>query len=145
MDSVSYMGYWMFSICGCWWRIFQTSISIIRCPSRNCTGLSNFLLYLLTEYLPHFAYLLMIVSYIETSNPIQTPQDSILLQKDLDLLSHWASIWQMKFNATKCVVLRCSRSPTLIQHDTHVVDTLPACVRIDESVLVTDMLKIKKM
>ena len=84
------------------------------------------LIILLTEYPPHFAYLLMIVSYIETSNPIQTLQDSILLQKDLHLLSHWASIWQMKFNTTKCVVLRCSRSPTLLQHDyrlnDHVLD-----------------------
>ena len=41
---------------------------------------------------------------------IQSPQDSILLQKDLDILSHWASIWQIKFNTTKCVVFRCSRS-----------------------------------
>ena len=41
---------------------------------------------------------------------IQSSHDSILLQKDLDLLSHWASIWQMKFNTTKCVVLRCYRS-----------------------------------
>ena len=57
---------------------------------------------------------------------IQSPQDLILLQKDLDLLSHWASIWQMKFNTTKCIVLRCSRSPTPIQHDyqlnDHVLD-----------------------
>ena len=48
---------------------------------------------------------------------IQSPKDSILLQKDLDLLSHWVSIWQMKFNTTKCVVLRCSTSPIPIQHD----------------------------
>ena len=48
---------------------------------------------------------------------IQSPQDSILLQNDLDLLCHWASIWQMNFNTTKCVVLRCFRSPTPIQRD----------------------------
>ena len=57
---------------------------------------------------------------------IQSLQDSILLQKDLDLLPHWASIWQMKFNTTKCIVLRCSRSPIQFQHDyrlnNHVLD-----------------------
>ena len=57
---------------------------------------------------------------------IQSSHDSILLQKDLNLLSHWASIWQMEFNTTKCVVLRCSRSPTPFQHDyrlnDHVLD-----------------------
>ena len=41
---------------------------------------------------------------------IKSPQCSISLYKDLHLLSHWALIWQMNFNISKCVVLRCSRS-----------------------------------
>ena len=63
---------------------------------------------------------------------IQASHDSILLQKDLDLLSHWASIWQMEFNTNKCIyiyivlIIRCSRSPTPFQHDyrlnDHVLD-----------------------
>ena len=57
---------------------------------------------------------------------IKSPQDSILLQKDLDLLSQWASIWQMNFNTSKCVVLRCSRSPSPIQYiyrlNAHILD-----------------------
>ena len=48
---------------------------------------------------------------------IQSPLDPISLQKDPDLLSYRASIWQMKCNTTKCVVLRCFRSPTPIQYD----------------------------
>ena len=48
---------------------------------------------------------------------IQSSHDSILLHKDLDLISHWASIWQMEFNTTKYEVLRCSRSPIPFQHD----------------------------
>ena len=38
------------------------------------------------------------------------------MRKKPDLLSHWASIWQMNLSTTKCVVLRCSRSPTPIQY-----------------------------
>ena len=54
---------------------------------------------------------------------IKFPQDSISLQKDLDLLSHWASIlWQIKFNTTKCIVLRCSRSLISIQYSYQLVD-----------------------
>ena len=57
---------------------------------------------------------------------IKSPEDSISLQKDLDLLSHWASTWQMNFNTSKCVVLRCSRSPMPIlynyQLNDHVLD-----------------------
>ena len=32
---------------------------------------------------------------------IKTEQDSSLLQKDLDALSQWAVIWQMRFNPSK--------------------------------------------
>ena len=57
---------------------------------------------------------------------IKSPEDSISLQKDLNLLSHWASTWQMNFNASKCVVLRCSRSPMPILYNyrlnDHVLD-----------------------
>jgi len=41
---------------------------------------------------------------------IRTVQDSILLQKDLDTLSQWAVVWQMRFNLSKCTVMRCTRS-----------------------------------
>jgi len=42
--------------------------------------------------------------------PIRTVQDSTLLQKDLDALSQWAIVWQMKFNPSKHTVMRCTRS-----------------------------------
>ena len=38
---------------------------------------------------------------------IKTEQDSFLLQKDLDALSQWATIWQMSFNPSKCTVMKC--------------------------------------
>ena len=42
---------------------------------------------------------------------------SIILQRDLDLLSQWATLWQMKFNVSKCVPIRCSRSLDPFQYD----------------------------
>ena len=40
---------------------------------------------------------------------IETPQDCLTLQKDLDKLSLWASKWQMTFNVTKCKTLSITR------------------------------------
>ena len=43
---------------------------------------------------------------------MKTEQDSFQLQKDLDTLSQWATIWQMRFNPSKCTVMsvmRCTR------------------------------------
>ena len=37
------------------------------------------------------------------------------LQKDLDTLVQWASKWQMKFNTSKCTIMRCTRSANPIQ------------------------------
>ena len=39
---------------------------------------------------------------------INSIEDSLILQKDLELLSQWATVWQMKFNVSKCTVIRCT-------------------------------------
>ena len=38
--------------------------------------------------------------------------DTSRLQEDLNRLSEWADIWQLRFNITKCTVIRCTRSMT---------------------------------
>ena len=48
---------------------------------------------------------------------IKCEADSIILQRDLDILSQWSTLWQMKFNVSKCVLIRCSRSPNLFQYN----------------------------
>ena len=48
---------------------------------------------------------------------IKSIEDSIILQKDLELLSQWTTVWQMKFNISKCIVIRCTRSLTPFQYD----------------------------
>ena len=40
---------------------------------------------------------------------ITTEEDSALLQNDLNTIFTWSLLWQMKFNKTKCVTLRCHR------------------------------------
>jgi len=41
---------------------------------------------------------------------IKSPEDQNILQRDIDKLSNWANLWQMKFNIKKCHVLRIKRS-----------------------------------
>ena len=45
-----------------------------------------------------------------------SPEDTIILQQDLDQISHWVKIWQLRLNVTKCALIRCSRSLTPIVH-----------------------------
>ena len=48
---------------------------------------------------------------------IKSIEDSFILQKDLELLTQWATVWQMKFNISKCIVIHCTRSLTPFQYD----------------------------
>ena len=48
---------------------------------------------------------------------IKFKNDSVILQHDLDLLSQWATLWQMKFNVSKCVLIQCSQSLYPFQYD----------------------------
>ena len=43
---------------------------------------------------------------------INSVEDSNRLQGDLDRLSEWANIWQLKFNVSKYTVIHCTRSQT---------------------------------
>ena len=50
---------------------------------------------------------------------IKSNQDAKILQKDLETLSAWEKLWQMKFNKDKCYVLRfpASRSPLITSYE----------------------------
>ena len=52
---------------------------------------------------------------------IKSEQDSILLQWDLDTLAQWAKVWQMRFNLSKCTIMRCTRShnPIIVNYSLH--------------------------
>ncbi len=52
---------------------------------------------------------------------IATPDDSALLQQDLDALVEWETKWLMKFNASKCQLLRITnkRKPILGSYTIH--------------------------
>ena len=41
---------------------------------------------------------------------ITTNEDAIQLQHDLDQLHEWATKWQLRFNVTKCTIMRFTRS-----------------------------------
>ena len=52
---------------------------------------------------------------------IDTLQDSLCLQRDLNTVSNWTEKWQMQLNTDKCVLLRCTRSisPTKFDYKLH--------------------------
>ena len=60
---------------------------------------------------------------------IETPQDCLTLQKDLDKLSLWASKWQMTFNVTKCKTLSITRKRNPIYHQYSMNNQLLESVR----------------
>jgi len=47
---------------------------------------------------------------------INSPGDHQMLQEDLNTLSNWATIWQMKFNINKCCILRHHHKETFPYH-----------------------------
>lgn len=48
--------------------------------------------------------------------PIHDNSDVSSLQADLDVLSSWQDLWQMKFNTKKCYVLKITHSRSLPTH-----------------------------
>ena len=42
--------------------------------------------------------------------PIYSRADQILMQKDLNILHDWGNTWGMRFNASKCYIMRISRA-----------------------------------
>ena len=47
---------------------------------------------------------------------INSAEDANMLQEDLNRLSEWANTWQLRFNVSKCTVIRCTRSLTPFNH-----------------------------
>jgi len=45
-----------------------------------------------------------------------TPEDTAVLQKDLDQITSWVTTWQLRLNINKCVQTRCIRSHSPINH-----------------------------
>ena len=48
---------------------------------------------------------------------INSVEDINRLQEDLNKLSEWADTWQLKFNISKCTVIRCTRSLSPLTYD----------------------------
>ena len=52
--------------------------------------------------------------------PINTVNDSGILQNDIDKLVSWSKIWQMQFNVTKCHTMRISRKKDPVLTDYYI-------------------------
>ena len=62
---------------------------------------------------PSVGYLLTIVSFIELLN---SRDDALALQSDLDALHKWEKDWGMSFNPTKCNTISITRKKHPIHH-----------------------------
>ncbi len=59
---------------------------------------------------------------------INSSEDCVTLQKDLDILLKWEEKWQMSFHPQKCMVLRVTRSRKPVNHTYHLRETELASV-----------------
>ena len=50
---------------------------------------------------------------------IKSPQDSALLQKDIDSLCQWENTWQISFNSAKCYVMHVSHKTKPLTQEYH--------------------------
>ena len=55
--------------------------------------------------------ILMFANDTKCYRPISCPNDSLLLQRDLESISEWCVALNLSFNSTKCAALHFSRSP----------------------------------
>ena len=53
---------------------------------------------------------------------ITSEEDCAKLQRDLNIIYKWSCTWQMKFNLSKCVTLKCYRSSSPIEIDYFIND-----------------------
>ena len=48
---------------------------------------------------------------------IDSSEDALCLQRDLNAILNWTKRWQMQLNIDKCAVIRCTKSLSLIKFD----------------------------
>ena len=94
---------------------FSPSIPVTSgVPQGTVLGPLMFLLYIndIGELIDNSTSIKLFADDCLLFRPIQTDQDQVQLQSDLDKLRSWAKSWQMNFNPTKCECLHITRSRT---------------------------------
>ena len=123
--------FWSIGITGSLWELFQSYLwSRSQCvsinnslsdklpvisgvPQGSILGPILFIIYI--NDLPSTvssSIILMFADDTKCYRPISCPNDSLLLQRDLDSISEWRAAWNLSFNSTKCAALHFSRSPS---------------------------------
>ena len=56
--------------------------------------------------------------------PINTPEDTDILQNDINSLHNWEKTWQMKFNISKCFIMNVTHQRKFVPHEYHLGDSI---------------------
>ena len=103
--------------------ISSSSVSVLSgVPQRTVLGPLLFLIYVNDIASGVSSSICLFADDCILYRTIKCEADSIILQPDLDILSQWSTLWQMKFNVSKCVLICCSRSPNLFQYNYQLYD-----------------------
>ena len=80
-------------------------------PQGSLLGPFLFLLYLndLPDVVSNSTSIALFADDAKCSSVVRTPDDCLALQRDLNCLYDWTTLWGLKFNTSKCEVLRISR------------------------------------
>ena len=85
--------------------LLSISVCLIRCVSRYCFRSFNVFNYINDIANEVSSSICLFADECILYRVIKSENDSVILQHDLNLLSQLVTVWQMKFNVNKCVVL----------------------------------------
>ena len=60
---------------------------------------------------------------------IDSPQDHVILQEDLNNLFDWSNTWQMKFNVDKCVIMNIGSLNIKAKHENNMTNQILETVK----------------
>lgn len=66
---------------------------------------------------------LQLADDLKISRKIETLEDCLILQNDINALLHWCNVNKIKLNADKCSVLTMTHKPVKLVHDYMIADT----------------------
>ena len=91
------------------WRVIRLEACPQRCPTRNGVRTSLFRILINDIHENVKSCTRLFADDCLVYNTVNSPEDELQLQKDLDQMVEWSHKWGMKFNPAKCNTMRVTR------------------------------------